>query len=464
MTPRIDRVELKPQPGPQYDFAACSADVAIYGGAAGGGKSWALLFEPVRHLGNPNFGAVVLRRTYPEITNEGGLWDESLRFYPFIGGVPKVGDLSWRFPGGASVSFGHVQHEADVLRWQGAQVPLFLFDELTHFTEHQFTYLLSRNRSTCGVKPYVRATCNPDAASWVARWVDWYIDPATGYPIEERAGRVRWFVRDGESLRWADRRADLERAYPGKPAKSFAFFPADLDDNKILEAKDPGYRANLEAQGRVDRERLLKGNWLVSAAEGEWPADYFGRHLYFAAWPTPVHRQVTTIAWDPSKGADAKFGDFSALTVLTRDGQENLYADAVGSQAWPVEEGIDQAIELCRAWDPDGLAIESNQFQSLIRPLLVARAKELGYMLPSLYLIDNRKSKHVRIRRLGDPLRERKLRLKGDSPGARLLAEQLMVFPNGEHDDFPDSLEMALRVMRAIWNDGKAKSQQPRRR
>jgi hypothetical protein len=79
MTRQPERIELKPQPGPQYDFAACSADVAIYGGAAGGGKSWGILFEPIHHLANPDFGAVLLRRTYPEITNEGGLWDESMK-------------------------------------------------------------------------------------------------------------------------------------------------------------------------------------------------------------------------------------------------------------------------------------------------------------------------------------------------------------------------------------------------
>ncbi len=467
-SPQPDRVELRPQAGPQERFAACAADVAIYGGAAGGGKSWALLFEPVYHITNPDFGAVILRRTYPEITNEGGLWDESMRLYPLVGGAPKMGDLSWRFPSGASVSFGHVQHEPDVLKWQGAQVPLFGFDELTHFTEHQFVYLLSRNRSTCGVRPYVRATCNPDAASWVARWVEWYVDPSTGYPIPERAGRVRWFVRDGETLRWFDSQAQAEAAVAGRPAKSFAFIPADLDDNKILQEKDPGYRANLEAQGRVERERLLRGNWLVSAAEGEWPAEYFGRHLWFPEWPHDA-REMCVIAWDPSKGvgADFKFGDFQALTVLLRarddtaPGKFRLYADAHGSQSWPVEEGIDEAIGLCGLWKPDGFVMEVNQFQSLAKTLLLKRAAELGVMLPPIYTIDNRVKKEVRIRRLGSYLEDRILQLRGGSTGARLLAEQLMTFPNGEHDDFPDSLEMGIRTMIRLWN-GKPR-QSPRK-
>lgn len=455
-SPEPERIELRPQPGPQERFAASAAEIAIYGGAAGGGKSWALLFEPLYHTTNPDFGAVILRRTYPEITNEGGLWDESRKLYPRAGGVPKSGDLSWRFPSGASVSFGHMQHESDVIRWQGSQVPLFGFDELTHFTEYQFVYLLSRNRSTCGVRPYVRATCNPDAASWVARWVEWFIDPVTGLPIPERCGRLRWFVRDGETLRWADTRGELLRQYPDLLPKSFTFIPAKLDDNRIQMAADPGYRANLMALPRVERERLLRGNWLVSAAIGRWPAEYFGRHLWFTDWPQPEDISCVVIAWDPNQGTESKYGDYSAFAILVRDTRGNLYADAVGSQQWPVEEAIDQGLELCRIWNPDALAIETNAFAKLLKPMLKTRAKKTG-VPPPVYGINNAVKKEVRVQRLGPYLESRTLRLKGGSTGARIMGEQLMTFPNGDHDDFPDALEMALRTMIRLVNGGKHK-------
>ena len=460
MHPPADRAELRPQPGPQEEFARSSADIALYGGPAGGGKSFALLTEPLYHVANPHFGAVIFRRTYPEITNEGGLWDESYRVYPGAGATPRAGDLSWQFPSGASVSFGHIHREDDVLRWHSSQIALIAFDELTTFTEFQFWYMLSRNRSTCGVRPYVRAGCNPDAASWVARLVEWYVDPSTGYPIPERAGKVRWFVRDGETLRWADSKAELLEAHPDLLPKSFTFIPATLDSNKKLLASDPNYRANLMALPRVERERLLRGNWLVSAAEGEWPADYFGRHLYFADWPAPDDRTLCVVAWDPSKGSDATHGDYSAFAVLVRDSRGNLYADALGSQRWPVEEAIDQGLELCRTWRPDALVVEANQFQELIKPMLLRRAKELG-VPPPVYTITNVVKKQVRIRRLGPYLEQRTLRLKGGSTGARVLAEQLMTFPGGEHDDFPDALEMALRTMIALHN-GKPRTP-PRR-
>ena len=104
------------------------------------------------------------------------------------------------------------------------------FDELTHFTWRQFSYMFSRNRSTCGVRPYIRAGCNPDAASWVARWVEWWIDAATGLPIPERSGVIRWFVRDGDNIRWGDSPAELRRDYPdaGDPL-SFTFIGATLE-------------------------------------------------------------------------------------------------------------------------------------------------------------------------------------------------------------------------------------------
>ena len=265
--------QIRPQPGPQLQFLSSAADIAVYGGAAGGGKTWALLIEPLRHIDNPGFGAVFFRRTTVQVRNEGGLWDESHKLYAEIGGTPRPSALAWRFPSGASISFRHLEHDKSVYGWQGSQIPLICFDELTHFSERQFWYLVSRNRSTCGVRPYLRATCNPDADSWVARFIAWWIDPATGLPIPERAGVLRWFVRIGDALVWADRPQDLaDHLDPvGRhpiPPKSLTFVPAKLTDNRALMEADPGYLANLMAQPTVERERLLLGNWKVRPAAG----------------------------------------------------------------------------------------------------------------------------------------------------------------------------------------------------
>lgn len=259
---------IRPQPGPQETFLGSSADIAIYGGAAGGGKTWALLMEPLRHIANSGFGAVFFRRSTVQVRNEGGLWDESEKLYPIIGATPREHVLSWEFPTGATVSFAHLEHDKTVLNWQGSQIPLICFDELTHFSQKQFWYMVSRNRSMCGVRPYIRATCNPDADSWVAEFIAWWIDQETGLPITERAGVVRWFVRINDALVWADDPAELEEKHPGIPPKSATFIPAKLTDNAALMAADPGYMANLLALPKVERERLLGGNWKIRAAAG----------------------------------------------------------------------------------------------------------------------------------------------------------------------------------------------------
>jgi predicted phage terminase large subunit-like protein len=298
-------------------FMATPADIAIYGGAAGGGKSWALLMEPTRHKDNGEFGAVFFRRTTVQIRNEGGLWDESMKLYPDAGAAPKEHVLEWRFPSGASVSFAHLEHEKNKLDYQGSQIPLICFDELTHFSESQFFYMLSRNRSMCGVRPYVRATCNPDADSWVAKFIAWWIDQETGYPIPERAGKIRYFARVNDALIWADSPEQLLADNPGvKPrwVKSLTFIPAKLSDNQKLMDADPGYEANLMALSLVERERLMGGNWKIRAAAGllfkrEWcevidvlPADLeIVRGWDFAATPK-------TASNDPDSTSTTKIG------------------------------------------------------------------------------------------------------------------------------------------------------------
>src|SRR5882762_7372770 len=268
--PPSPKAMISAQPGPQTAFLRTPADICIYGGAAGGGKTVGLILEPLRHVSRvPGFTAVFFRRTTPQITNPGGLWDESQNFYPRLGGTPHLRAQEWRWPRGGKIKFSHLQLRTTVHDWQGAQITLICFDELTHFTAHQFFYMVSRNRSTCGVRPYIRATCNPDADSWVSEFLEWWIDPKTGYPMADRAGVLRWFVRIKDKLIWADSREELiALTGPDELPKSVTFIPATVDDNKILMASDPGYKANLRAQNEVECERLLRGNWKIRPKAG----------------------------------------------------------------------------------------------------------------------------------------------------------------------------------------------------
>lgn len=120
---------------------------------------------------NKNYNAVIFRSNYTQVTSPGGLWDSSGKIYSLVkGAYPlKTPKLHWTFPSGATVNFAHLGSDDDCNNWQGSQIAMIGFDELTHFTKHQFFYMLSRNRTDSGVAPYVRATCNPDADSWVSR-------------------------------------------------------------------------------------------------------------------------------------------------------------------------------------------------------------------------------------------------------------------------------------------------------
>jgi hypothetical protein len=271
--------KIAAQSGPQTEFLRSGADICIYGGAAGGGKTAGLILEPLRHVGRiANFTAVFFRRTMPQITNPGALWDESLNFYPRLGGTPHLRLREWRWPRGGKIKFSHLQFETTVYDWQGAQITLICFDELTHFSAHQFFYMVSRNRSTCGVRPYIRATCNPDADSWVADFLSWWIDPESGHPIPERAGVLRYFVRIAEKIVWADRpeelMEDLLRGQELPPGidpplpMSVTFVPATVFDNPALLRVNPEYLAWLLSLPTLERERLLAGNWKIRPAAG----------------------------------------------------------------------------------------------------------------------------------------------------------------------------------------------------
>ena len=273
------KIILAPQKGPQEMFLATSADICIYGGAAGGGKTFGLLLEPLRHMNNPDYNATIFRRDYTQVTSPGGLWDSSRKIYRYVKESKplKTPKLHWTFQKGASVNFAHLNRDEDCDDWQGSQLTMIGFDELTHFSEYQFFYMLSRNRTDSGVKPYIRATCNPDVDSWVAGFIAWWIDQETGYPITERSGVIRWMVRLNEVITWFDSREEavqgaIENGIKQEQAetmpKSVTFIASTLYDNKILMKNDPGYLSNLQAMALVQRERLLHGNWKIKAAAG----------------------------------------------------------------------------------------------------------------------------------------------------------------------------------------------------
>jgi predicted phage terminase large subunit-like protein len=292
---------IRPQPGPQETASASAADIVIFGGAAGGGKTWELVFEAARHVRTPGYGAIIFRRTTKQIVGAGSIWEETEHLYPILGGVSREHRLDWKFATSdpdapAVIQFTHLEHEKNKLDHQGKQYAFIGFDELTHFTESQFWYLQTRARTTAPVRPRVWGTCNPDSDSWVRGFIEWWISDV-GTPDPKRAGKIRYFLRVDNDLVWGNSVEEVLEKTSGFNAddvRSLTFIPSKLEDNKILTTADPSYRAILLSMPKIERERLLGANWNIRAEAG----DFFQAAYFEIVDEAPKKVRERVRAWD----------------------------------------------------------------------------------------------------------------------------------------------------------------------
>ncbi len=194
--------------------------------------------------------------------------------------------------------------------------------------------------------------------------------------------------------------------------------------------------------GRTAFERE-KQNSPINPDLCEWPESYFNESIWFDDWPRNL--RVKTLALDPSKGSGAGRGDFSAFVMLGVDRQGIVYVEADMARR-PTPQIVADGVELYRRFQPDAFGVEANQFQELFADQFEAEFQRQGVLGARPWLLNNHTSKQVRIRRLGPYLAGGRLRFKTSSPSTRLLVDQLMEFPVGDHDDGPDAAEMAIRL------------------
>lgn len=431
---------ISPQPGPQHAFLSCDADVVFYGGAAGGGKTMGLLLEPLHYVTRvKGFKAVIFRRTYPEITNPGGLWDESSELYHHVGGVPNRSGLRWRWPKTNSwLKFAHMQHDKDVHSWQGSQIALICFDELTHFSLRQFLYMLSRNRSACGVKPYIRATMNPDPDSWVREFIAWYLDE-DGNVIPERSGVVRYFARNKDNIEWADKPETLRLL--GLRPKSFTFIAANVTDNKILLNKDPEYISNLDALLPYERARLRDGNWNARPTAGS----FFRKPWFeiFGAAPNAFDDEV--VYWD------------RAATVKS---PENPDPDATVGVHMGRKGNTFYVLDVVRVCDTPGGVLRTIKQTAAANPRVTTCLEEdpgQAGKSDTYHIISNLQGFRVETRRASTSKESRAKPCStqcqagnikvAKAPWNTLFFSELEGFPEGAHDDQVDALSGAYNYL-----------------
>jgi predicted phage terminase large subunit-like protein len=318
---------IRPLPGPPEQFQATQADIGVIGGSAGGSKSIALLFEPLRHKDNPRFGGVIFRESFPQIFNEGSLWDTSMEFYLKTGAEPRSSPPpSWTWPSKARVTFHHLADLQQALKdWQGAQPVYQGWDELTQFIERAFFNIaLSRARSTSGIKPYVRGSCNPDPKSWVKKFLaPWIVRGWTqGEFGPARSGEIRHFIRLDGDIKWV--KADYQDRQ-GSKATSVTFIRSTVFDNKMLLYKDPGYLSKLKSLPLVDQERLLWGNWEISEQGNMFRKDWF----VLVSLDSIPHGLKLIRFWDlaasEKKPSHKKQPDFTASALMGWDSYNDIY-------------------------------------------------------------------------------------------------------------------------------------------
>ena len=279
-----ESIVFKPNDGPQTDFLAAGEQDVLYGGAAGGGKSFAMLVDPLRFMNRSEHRALLLRRSMPELRE---LIDKSRELYTkaFPGAKFREVEKVWKFPSGATLEFGYLDRDADVYRYQGQSYSWIGIDELTQYpTEFPLQYLQSRLRTTDSeIKPYIRCTANPGGVGghWVRKR---YLTPA---PPNE--------------------------AFKGPDGLTRKFIPARLEDNPYL-SKDGRYEQMLASLPPVQRKQLLEGNWDV--AEGAAFVEFNPEIHVIPPFKIPIH-------WAKYKGVDYGYAAESSCGWATIDPDDN---------------------------------------------------------------------------------------------------------------------------------------------
>lgn len=251
-----NKVIWRPQPR-QAALMRRWEDEALYGGAAGGGKSDCALAEALRQVDIPHYRGLILRKTFPQLSE---LIDRSTELYQsaFKGAKYNESKHVWTFPSGAKIYFGSMQHTRDRTNYQGKRYDFIDFDELTQFTFDEYSYLFSRNRPNGpGTRCYMRAQANPGGVGhgWVK---ERFITPAP--PMTT--------IWESVIIRYPDGREEERK-------KARIFVPSTIFDNKILLANDPDYLTRLASMPEAEKQALLYGNWDTFAGQvfTEWRND-----------------------------------------------------------------------------------------------------------------------------------------------------------------------------------------------
>ena len=287
------QVIFEPNPGPQTEFLASIEREVLYGGSAGGGKSYAMLADPLRYIMHPQFSGLLVRHTTEELREL--VW-KSQELYPKV--IPNIKwserKMQWVAPSGGRLWFSYLDREEDVLRYQGLAFSWIGFDELTQWsTPFAWNYLRSRLRTASPDLPiFMRATTNPGGIGhqWVKKM---FIDPS---PYNKSFWATD--IETGENLSYPK-----GHSKEGQPLFKRRFIPARLFDNPYL-AESGEYETMLLSLPEHQRKQLLEGDWDVN--EGAAFSE-FNRDIHVVD-PFSIPK-----TWKRFRACDYGYGSYSGI-------------------------------------------------------------------------------------------------------------------------------------------------------
>ncbi len=352
------KVLYEPTPK-QAEFHAASEDIVLYGGAAGGGKSYAMIVDVLRYCQYESYRGLLIRRTSPMLKE---LISVSRSLYPkaFPGAKYNKSENVWYFPSGATIQFGYLDREEDLDNYQGLPYSYIGFDEIQHQrSDSGFIYLLSRLRNANpAIKCYIRASANPGGSPWVK---EAFIDPAEPNTT---------FYRNG--LSWK-------------------FIPAKLEDNPYLdtpigdEILSP-YRKMLMALPEVQRKQLLEGDWMV----GEDAMFTFNPVVHVTKELPPLHWSIINSLdygyKDPAASLWGAVNNYSGQIIVYQElecmeHEHEQWALAVKEAEGYIPQGVDRVIDssVFRMTGHTGPGVKERIAKHGLHPRPADRNREAGW-------------------------------------------------------------------------------------
>ena len=400
VNPRLNKYMPHKPTDKQLAFLLLDNLEAFYGGAAGGGKSDALLMAALQYVDVPGYAAIIFRKNYSELTLPGALLDRSREWLSCTDATWKEQEKTWHFPSTASISFGYLDNDTDMYRYQGAEFQYVGFDEITEFSEKPVKFLFSRLRrlKTSEIPLRLRAASNPGGIGH-----DW---------VRQR------FITEG-----------LE--------KGRIFIPARLDDNPHLDRES--YTHSLNQLDPITRQRLLMGDWSAKDAGNLFKREWF--KIIDTAPAIPYIRYWDMAATEATKGKDP---DWTAGCKMGRDNSGKFYiADMRHVRASP--QGVEAVVKQTALIDGKSTRIYIEQEPGAGGKTLI------DYYIRQLagYMVKPDRPATDKVTRASPAASQAEAGNIYLVKGAWLsdFLDEVEAFPAGSHDDQVDTMSAGLGIL-----------------